>query len=372
VNRGSREEECKLFNKRFAKILVGMTTLVMVAGACSSAATTAPAGGGGAAGSPAAKQYVVGVSNTLQGNGWREEMICSMKAQASKSGEVSKLVVVNRNTDAAGQVEDLKSLISAGVNAIVVNPTDPKALNGVIKEATDKGIVVVAVDQAVTEPSAYVLSNDQVQYGYLGAKWLFDKLGGKGNVVYMRGIQGAQADTDRDSGFKKALAEYPNIKVVKEVFTGWSQATAAQQIQDIFNAGTPIDGVWTSGIDNTIVSAFKTANKKFVPIVGADNNEFVGFLNTEKANGLVGAAVTNPPPVGGAGVAMALQILNGKKPADRVTLLTPEVWDNTKDADMAKIKAAYDPLLAPAYGVNYTVPDWTTYDKTDLLGCKAP
>jgi ribose transport system substrate-binding protein len=188
----------------------------------------------------------------------------------------------------------------------------------------------------------------------------------------MRGIQGVPADTDRDTGFKKALSEAPGITVTKEVFTGWSQATAAQQIQDIFNAGTKFDGVWTSGIDNTIVDAFKTANKKFVPIVGADNNQFVGYLNTEKDNGLVGVAVTNPPPVGGAGVTLALQILDGKKPADRVVKLTPQLWDNTQSADMSKIKDAFDPLLAPAYGVNYTVPNWTTYTKSDLLACKGP
>ena len=37
---------------------------------------------------------------------------------------------------------------------------------------------------------------------------------------------------------------------------------------------------------------------------------FVGQLNT--VDGLVGAAVTNPGSVGGAGVALALQILDGK------------------------------------------------------------
>ncbi len=66
---------------------------------------------------------------------------------------------------------------------------------------------MVAVDSPVTDPNAYILSNDQENYGYLGAKWLFEQLGGKGDVVYMRGIAGVQADTDRDTGFKRALAE---------------------------------------------------------------------------------------------------------------------------------------------------------------------
>jgi ribose transport system substrate-binding protein len=48
-------------------------------------------------GAMAAGKYVVGVSNTLIGNGWREEMICSIKAQAEASGLVSKVIVANRN-----------------------------------------------------------------------------------------------------------------------------------------------------------------------------------------------------------------------------------------------------------------------------------
>ena len=80
-------------------------------------------------------------------------MICAIKAQAIASGKVSKLNIAHRNTDAAGQLEDIRNLISAKVDAIVVNPVDPAGINAALQEATKAGIVVVAVDQAVTEPS---------------------------------------------------------------------------------------------------------------------------------------------------------------------------------------------------------------------------
>ena len=122
--------------------------------------------------------YVIGFSNPGGvGNGWREEMICSAKAEALASGEVASMNIIHRNTDAAGQLEDIRSLISAGVNAIVVNPADYDALNPALQEAADAGIVVVAVDAPVSQPTAYDLSNDQEQYAYLGAKWLFEQIG---------------------------------------------------------------------------------------------------------------------------------------------------------------------------------------------------
>jgi ribose transport system substrate-binding protein len=322
------------------------------------------------AGVAEANNYKIGISNTVQGNGWREEMICAMKAEALVSGKVASLNIAHRNTDAAGQLEDIRNLIQAGVNAIVVNPANADGINAAIKEATDKGIVVVAVDQAVTEPSAYILSNNQEQYAYLGAKWLFEQMGGKGSVVYMRGAAGAGADNDRDKGFKRALAEFPDVKVAQEVFTGWQQDQGKQQINDIIASGLKFDGVWTSGIDNVIVDAFVESGAPLVPIVGADNAGFVGQLM--KVEGLKGAAVTNPGSIGGAGVALAIQILDGKKPASQTVLVDPVLWDNTTDAGKELIKAGQNPNLSPEWPVSVSIPGWTNYTMDQIIACKGP
>jgi ribose transport system substrate-binding protein len=314
--------------------------------------------------------YKIGISNTVQGNGWREQMVCAMKAEALASGKVDSINIAHRNTDAAGQLEDIRNLIQAGVNAIVVNPASADAINAGIKEATDKGIVVVAVDQAVTEASAYNLSNNQEQYAYLGATWLFKQLGGKGAVVYMRGIAGAGADNDRDKGFKKALAENPGITVVKEVFTGWQQDQGKQQINDIIASGTKFDGIWTSGIDNVIVDALVESGATMVPVVGADNAGFVGQLSS--VSGLKGAAVTNPGSVGGAGVALAIQILDGKKPASNTVLIDPSVMDNTSDEGKKMLAAAANPNLSPTWPVGVSIPGWTTYSMDQIIACKGP
>jgi ribose transport system substrate-binding protein len=324
----------------------------------------------GFGGMASAEGYKIGISNTVQGNGWREEMVCAMKAQALASGKVESLNIAHRNTDAAGQLEDIRNLIQAGVNAIVVNPANADGINAAIKEATDAGIVVVAVDQAVTEPSAYILSNNQTQYAYLGAKWLFETMGGKGAVVYMRGAAGAGADNDRDVGFKKAMAEFPEITVAQEVFTGWQQDQGKQQINDIIAAGVPFQGVWTSGIDNVIVDAFVESGAPLVPIVGADNAGFVGQLSSVK--GLVGAAVTNPGSVGGAGVELAIQILDGKMPAEKTVLVDPTVWANNTDEGKALLASAANPSLSPEWPVSVSIPGWTTYSMDQIIACKGP
>jgi ribose transport system substrate-binding protein len=324
--------------------------------------------GGSSSTGGTAKKYVVGISNTLTGNGFREEMICSIKAQAKASGVVSKVITANRNTDPSGQIADVRNLISAGVNVIVMNPSDRSALDTVIKEATDKGIIVVTVDQGVTSTGAYQLYNNQVKYATLGADWLFKQLGGKGNVVEMRGINGVSADADRHQGFTATLANYPNIKVIKETFTSWSLDPAAQQTKDIISSGLPVNGIWTSGIDSTVVDQYVTAKKAFVPVIGADNDGFLGQLINLKAQGLAGAAVTNPPTVGGAGLAVGLDVLQGKSHPHLINL-DPQIWDNQSAAGTTELTNHYDPKLNAYYSVSYQVAPYTTYTKEQLIAC---
>jgi ribose transport system substrate-binding protein len=315
------------------------------------------------------KKYVLGVSNTLVGNGWREEMICSVKAQALASGKVSSVKVANRNGGPAEQNADLRNLISSGANAIVVNPSSPDALNSVIAQAASRGIKVVSVDQRVTAPQAYNATNDQVAYGRLGALWLFKQLKGRGNVVEMRGIAGVPADTDRHKGFTQALKKYPHIKVVKQTFTGWQFATGGKQMLDILNSGVKVNGVWTSGIDYTVVNAFKTAKKKLVAVVGADNNQFLKQLMTVK--GFHGAAVTNPATIGGVGAAMAVRLLSGQS-VPKWVKLTPQIWDNKTKSGKNAIRKNYSPTRPPTYSARLQVKPWTTYTKRQLFSCKGP
>jgi ribose transport system substrate-binding protein len=361
-------------NARVARLVVGLAGLAIVAGACSSN------GGSG-------DQFTIGYSNAGGvGNGFREEQVCTAKAEALASGKVSELTTIHRNTDAAGQLQDLRDLIAKDVDAIVFNPNDPEALNPALEEAAAADIVTVSVDAYVTHEGTYNLYNNQVDYAYLGAKWLFEQMGGEGNVYYMRGFAGHPADTDRDEGFGKALAEFPNIKVLPTrdgVHTGWDPATTTQLINDWLASGQYDDtqGIWTSGMDSQVVDAIKAAGKEFVPIVGADLGAFVAqLLDPEGYPGLEGAAVTNTAAVGGAGVNLALKLLQGEEvetaadaPQPNTILLVPVVADNTTDEGKALLESwTTVEGLDPTWPLGITIEGWTTYTPEQAIACKGP
>ena len=101
------------------------------------------------------------------------------------------------------------------------------------------------------------------------------------------------------------------------MFTNWDFTEGGDIAVQEFTAAD-YDGVWTSGIDYTVVNAFETAGKEPVPVVGADNNGFVKQL----LDGAPGALVTNPAVIGGVGTNIALRVLNGEE-VEQTTLLTP-------------------------------------------------
>jgi ribose transport system substrate-binding protein len=382
-------------------VLVGLAAIAIVVSACSSSgsssapaasapAASAPAASAPAASAPAASaatgSWKIGYSNGGGvGNGFREEQLCTARAEALASGQVSELTVISRNTDAAGQAQDIRDLIAKGVDAIVFNPNDPAALNPALAEAKAAGIKTVSVDAYVTDPDTYNLYNNQIEYAKLGAKWLFDKLGGAGTVYYMRGLAGHPADSDRDIGFKEVLKDYPNIKIVPNadgVATGWDPATTTTLISDFLASGQydDIQGIWTSGMDSQVVDAIKAANKPYVPIVGADLGAFVGqLLDPTGYAGLEGSAVTNTAAVGGAGVNLALKLLNGETVATdpsasqpNTVLLKPVVADNTTDAGTQLLQSWQVDGLNPNWPLGLQIDGWTTYTPEQAVACKGP
>ncbi|HEX3428910.1 MAG TPA: substrate-binding domain-containing protein [Candidatus Limnocylindrales bacterium] len=387
---------------RIGRLFAGMAAVMLVASACtgggttptvapstagaSTAPTTAASSGGSTGPSAAAKMYKIGYSNGGGvGNGFREEQVCTAKAQAKASGQVSELVVKHRNTDAAGQAADIRDLVAAGVDAIVFNPNDPAALNPALQEAKAAGIKTVSVDAFVTDPDTYNLYNNQVKYAEIGARWLFQQLNGTGTVWYTRGLAGHPADSDRDIGFKNALKDFPNIKVVPNsdgVFTGWDPAKATQLAQEFISSGQydKINGIWASGMGKQIVDAIKAGNKKFVPIADADVGGFVTqLLDPTGFPDLKGAAVTNTAAVGGAGITLALKLLNGDTvqtssgaPQANTVLLDPVLVDNLTPDGQAKLKAWQSvPGMDPLWPLSLSIDGWTTYDpKTVPSSCK--
>ena len=164
----------------------------------------------------AAEKFKIYLSMSYVGNDWQaqaQQMISAMaKTTPTKSTCACRWLALSLSDRFPADQFDGASR----PKAIIVYPISPTALNGAIKNACSKGVVVFAYDFEVTEPCAYNVHTDQVKSATITAQWVADALHGKGNILFVTGVPGTSVDTGRNAGARDVFKKYPDIKVLAE------------------------------------------------------------------------------------------------------------------------------------------------------------
>jgi D-xylose transport system substrate-binding protein len=128
----------------------------------------------------------IGLSlGTLQEERWQRDRERFVHRAEELGAEV---LVQSGNSDTTRQIQDIESLLSRGVQVLVVIAHDPTAMNRSVDAARAAGVPVVCYDRLITgcDVDLY-LSFDNVRVGRLQAEFLVRKLGGKGRIVRVYG-----------------------------------------------------------------------------------------------------------------------------------------------------------------------------------------
>jgi ribose transport system substrate-binding protein len=289
------------------KLLIVLTILAVAASAF--------AGGGGEK-----KGFFVATLDSSD-NPWRTQMRNSIQAVVDEykaKGIVTKYAVFSAQNDATVQSQQLDQLINQGVNLVVINPCSPTALNPIIDKAVAKKVIIMGVDQTISHPKVYNLTNDQRKWAQIHAEFVIKNMGGKGKLVRFDGIAGAPANEERAEVWDKLLAANPGIEVVKHVNHDWDNAKAKQLMASMIPALPQIDGILNMecgpGIYQALMEAGRPMPKAMTMDEGVQGVRILYEHNQKYPNNkLVADIVENPPGVGASGMVVGLQILMGKK-----------------------------------------------------------
>ena len=285
--------------------------------------------------------WTIGLSNAFIGSEYRTQMVADVEevfAEYKAEGLVDELVLENADTDTNGQIQQIRNLINKGVDAIVVDPSSETALNEVFKEATDRGIIVLAVDQAVTEPSVTNVVIDQGEWARPSAEWLAEQVGDGGKIVVVNGISGHPANETRWE-VAGAVFEAAGVEVLTVADGGWDQATGQQVMSSLLATYPDLNGVWTQdGMAEGIFRAVQAADKLGeIAISGEARGGFMRMWN--ETEGFESIGVVNPPGTAGTAVHVAIGLLQGKEFAadvvagNTLTLVDPPVVTADNFAD---------------------------------------
>ena len=313
---GGQRLRARMYFMKFVAWLVVLTLGAALIAACGGSSTTSPGPSGNTGSS---NKFTVGVSNGFVDSEWRTQMIADLQAtnaEYMREGLTNNLIIQSADVDAQGQIQQIRNLINRGVNAIIIDPNSPAALNPVIKEATDAGIVVVSVDQEVSAPTAINVVIDQTEWARISMRWLAQQLHGQGNIVVINGIAGAPANEARYNGVKQILSQYPGIKVLNVVNANWDEATGQQKMAALLASQPNIDGVWSQdGMAQGALQAIITANPSHWPVmVGEARAGYLQLWQQVKATrpNFTSFGVVNPPGAGASGLRVAINLLMKK------------------------------------------------------------
>lgn len=339
-------------------------TTAATAPAATKPAATAPAAAGGnaplaAAPSPAnpgAKgSHTIVLSNSYLGNAWRKTMAAQFEEAAKAavaSGDIKSYTVQNTAQNAATeQIAQIQSLILQKPSAIVLNPASQTALDPVIAQATQAGIVVVVFDSLVNAPSAVTMAHDFVDVGYRGGDYIAKKLNGQGNVVEVRGVTGSQPDAAIHQGYMKVIQENPGLKIVGSVQGEASQTTTAQALQGLLPSLPKVDAVFNQGGGDAqgVIQAFQNANKP-IPLIVLDGggNALQWYQQQNKATGYETISLNTMPSQSTIGLWAAIDILQGQKVPMHLNNIPPlQITAQNLDAFVKATPA--DGIASPVY-----------------------
>jgi ribose transport system substrate-binding protein len=275
----------------------------------------------------AQKKWVIALSNSYYGNTWRRQMVDAFKEaaeQAKKEGLIAEYDIENGDGSVNQQVSQLNGMILKGVDAIAINSASPTALNGVIEKACAAGIKVVAFDSIATSACCYKLDFDFKTAHLESTKYIVGTLlGGKGNVLIVRGVKGSAPDQLMYEGQMEALKQYPDAKIVGEVYGQATAAVAQSEVSNILPSLPQVDAVLDQGggDDYGVVQAFEQAGKKVPIIEGGGSSNFLKWWSEQyKKSGYKTISDNSAPGIGGAALWLTVDILNGANPPRRMAM----------------------------------------------------
>lgn len=258
-------------------------------------------------------KIIIGVSMLSMQNEFIVNISDEMQKKAEELG--AELIIVDGERSPLKQIEQVESFIAQKVDVIILNPCEFEASSPAVTKALAANIPIVNVNSATkVQPTAFVGSND-VESGRIAMKFIAEKLGGKGNIVMIQGLNGQAAQIQREQGAKEIMEQFPGIKMIAQQTAEWDRAKSMDLMQNwIQSYGTKINAVFAHN-DEMGLGAVKAlqdaAMKDKVIVVSID--AIADALQAVKKGDLDATVFQDARKQGAGAIETAVKIVRGQK-----------------------------------------------------------
>ncbi|WP_157245743.1 ABC transporter substrate-binding protein [Nonomuraea typhae] len=252
----------------------------------------------------------------LAGEEFYETMACGARAKAEELG-VQLDVQGPQKFDPTLQTPIVNSVVAAKPDALLVAPTDVKAMIAPLTQAKQQNIKIVLVDTVVEDPSIGLsrISTDNVKGGVAAAKALAEQIGDKGKVLVISTDPGVSTVDARIKGFEDEIkAAHPAVTSLGVQYSHNDVSEAAKIVNAALAKDPDLAGVFATNLNSATGAgtALQQAGKLgLVKMVGFD----AGPAQVKQLkDGVVQALIAQlPGEIGAKGVEQAVAAVRGQQ-----------------------------------------------------------
>lgn len=276
----------------------------------------------------AKKPYKMALIVKTRNNPFFDPMIKAAEAEAKALGISLEVQSPAQEADKERQFAIIQDVTAKGVDAILITPADSKGVVPALKQAQDKGILVINLDNRIDMPTAdaaglklagYVgVSNEDG--GKIAGEAMVKALKEKGNIAILEGIRSADNAQSRKRGFEAGIGS--KLNVVASETAEWDTQKAYDKTQSILASQKDLNGIFCAN-DKMALGAIKAireaGHKGQLVVIGFDAiPDVIPYI---KSGEMYGTVVQPPDQMGKYGVRMALGMLDGSLAKDRELIL---------------------------------------------------
>ncbi len=350
-----------------AGVALVTAALALAAAGCGSSDDSTESDGNG-------KKFKIALIQSYSGNDWQNASANLIKALVATSPYKEKVEFTHQiaGTDPQKQSKLITDEVSAGVDALILYPISPTAINSAVKKACDQGVIVINYDSWTEEPCSYNVHVDVQKMAAARTDWLAKYLDESGKVAEIIGVAGTAFDTIHQEAVDEALKQYPGIKLVAREEGMWSQPGARDAITKIISAHPDLDGYIAQVGCWGATGKLLKLGKKMLPCAGDVATGHLRMMlpkgsGVDGAIGLPSIAVSETTFTGGLAFVQAYNMLAGgdaaRKQRCHETIIDPIIYANEDlkvGDDPKRIGNVYPsdhvPAVPPGFFANFYSP----------------
>ena len=264
------------------------------------------------------KKVVIGFAGPQADHGWLNAINENARKEAAKFSDV-ELKITEGSNDAAQQASQVQTLINQKVDVLIILPADGKQMTPTGRKAMNAGIPVINLDRIFDTAQAYRtwIGGDNYRMGLNAGNHIAQRLGGKGTVVELAGIDTLPLTQDRTRGFDDALRNYPQIKKVGRAAAEFNVQSGQARMAELLQAHPRFDALWNHDDDQGIgaLQAIRQAGRKdFFMVGGAGSRSAMDAIR--KDDSVLKATVLYPPTMAASAVRLGRLLGQSKSMSD--------------------------------------------------------